>query len=369
MQTLTLFFGFAIVAIAMENFTAQFFHVKTSDAGAKGPQGIQSRKGFISIKYWLRGTTGHEKVIITDGKKIRQVNLTKVDQEFDANNQIITINYINDECCGPDRNVMFTPSQTCKISTGDNIPNYRSNWECDSQPAHCPTIGNTTNNLLSRTQKPDLCRVVAISDTCYDDKCKCDNCKILEDGQLCHPGNYTIEFQIKNQCEGVTFGECSLSNSIILFGPYKVNTIQQCYDDCKGSKDCRFYRYERQTKNCTHLSNQYANLCNIMAGPMDKIATECLFLDNDQTCDAEVEEDCEYDGEVLLPFRPGAIAEPDECQKRCKNHSPDCKYWIHDQARALCILKRETKKTCKVHGGPLQPSYYTCRKNALNQTR
>jgi len=45
MQTFTIFFGFAVIAIAIENFTANFHLVKSNDAGAKVYQENQSRGG------------------------------------------------------------------------------------------------------------------------------------------------------------------------------------------------------------------------------------------------------------------------------------------------------------------------------------
>jgi len=369
MQTFTLFFGFAIVAIAMENLTSKLHFVKTSDVDVKDPQGIQSRiKAKITIKYLLAGTTGKEKVIITDGKMSKQVNLTKDYQELTANNRIITINYINDECCTPDRNVLFTTGLDVEISTGDNIPNYRSNWECSSQPAICPTTRNTTNHttipmhLLSRQQKADLCRVVAKTDTCdgTDAKCKCDNCKILDQGQLCHPGNYTIEFKITNQCKGVTFGECNLDKTEKVMKPFQLPTKERCWQQCKSITKCKFYRYDYKTKLCTLLDNSYAQFCNVQAGPENKRATECLWIDNNQRCDAEIEEDCEYTGELLMEYPSGAIVDANECQELCQSQPEVCKYWIHDTELNLCIHKRDGGKICNVEGGPKAPTFNEC---------
>lgn len=76
MQTLTLFFAFAIVAIAMEKFTAEFLSVKTSDADAKGLPEIISRAN-PGYEFGLRGTSGKEKVIIRDGANKTEATLDK----------------------------------------------------------------------------------------------------------------------------------------------------------------------------------------------------------------------------------------------------------------------------------------------------
>jgi len=78
MQTFTLFFGFAIVAIAMENLTSKLHFVKTSDADAKGPQGIQSRNDGSKKQYTIFGSTGKEKVIITDGNSTQKSDSTRL---------------------------------------------------------------------------------------------------------------------------------------------------------------------------------------------------------------------------------------------------------------------------------------------------
>jgi len=367
MQAFTIFFGLAIVAIAMENFTAKFLFEKTSDAGAKGHQGIQSRQAVDKPKpYTLFGSTGKEKVIITDGNETTEYVLNKTETILHAISSEITINYINDECCNPDRNVMFTTEYPKRISTAHNpFPtDYRKNWNCSSCQGKSMQNAKKRMNLLGRQEKRDRCMYVRQTDdgklTTEDD---CDNCEILEDGQFCQPGNYTVVFKVENQCKDVIFNGCHIPIKQRLGEPTQTGTAERCWNTCNRNRDCMYYKYDRENDLCTLLDNDYRSFCDIMGGPVNTKVTTCLNVDTVE-CDAEMEEDCEYntsDGKDLYRSRQGAITSPNACQGLCEDWAPDCKFWIHDQPNNLCILKREVEKTCKIIGGPKAPAYQDCR--------
>jgi len=353
MQTLTLFFGFAIVAIAMENYTAKLRFEKTSVAGAKGHREIQSRdkKGQ---RYFLRGVTGTETVIIRDGNNTETKTLTKENQEFKAINPRITIEYTNDECCEPeDKNVIFTPDYPIKISTKDNKNNYFENWNC----SRCYTSNSPKSkdqmDLQSRSEKPDLCFKTRLDDDCL-------KCATVKDGQFCYPGNYTIEFKTEGQCDDVTFGECNipvenyLRNETFKDANGKTG-IWYCNKYCTFTADCQYYRYNRQTHNCKLYDSRYKKeYCNIRAAPRDKDASECLKEDSWNKCDSIVDEDCEYDGVLLKDFEEGEIISRRDCYEMCQMR-PDCKYWIFKEQEKYCILKRDGQRTCKVTSGAAMP--------------
>ena len=94
--------------------------------------------------------------------------------------------------------------------------------------------------------------------------------------------------------------------------------------------------------------------------------TDCLGDISHPICDSHVEEDCEYNGELLYRSRPGAVTQPNACQRLCEDGAPDCKYWIFDSSKNLCILKKDGRKTCDVSGGPRTPSYQHCRDISFN---
>jgi len=345
MQAFTIFFGIAIVAIAMENFTAKFLIGKTSDAGAKGDQEFQSRAEGTRMRYWLRGKTGTEKVIIRDGTKIEPLTLKKDDQPFIANNSMITIEFTNDECCDPDKNVLFTPRYKYRVSTKDNdFPtNYLEKWNC----GNCSTSDSRKMDLQSSDQKVDLCHLLR-----KDDVSDCTKCRLVKDGQFCYPGNYTVEFKTENQCEGVTYGGCDNAKNI-LDTEEGVKTAQRCNELCVDYAGCGFYRYDGQKEVCYLLELKYRkDHCNIKAGPVDKTVTACINIDNNKTCDSILHEDCEYNGELLKNLPDGQVLTADNCQHNCELRAPDCKYWIYYIDLARCVLKRSGKKTCSVESGP-----------------
>ena len=86
-----------------------------------------------------------------------------------------------------------------------------------------------------------------------------------------------------------------------------------------------------------------------------------------QICDNLLEEDCEYNGELLYEFRAGAIVGPRICQRQCQIMEPDCKYWIYHSRGNLCILKRDGRRKCNGWGGPKEPSFDFCQNLTMSR--
>jgi len=351
MQTFTIFFGFAIVAIAMENFAANFFHVKSSDAGAKGVQEFQSRdESEIDGKYlyYLHGKTGTETVTIRDGNKTIKKKLGQRDQPFKTSNPKIIIEFTNDECCEPtDKNVLFTPDYPFRISTNDNKNNYFKNWNCSSCSTPNTIDARKQMNLQSRSQKVDMCYETRT--TSVDD---CTKCSLVKNGQFCYPGNYTIEFKTENQCKDVTVGGCDFEHNI-LKAAEPADTDNLCNILCGTYAGCRYWRFDRQKELCHFYKEEYRNLkCNTRAGPWGKKASTCLIQSNNNPCDSVLDEDCEYDGEELANTK-GQVPTADACQYACQVRAKyGCKYWIYHTKEANCILKKSVSKNCTFVSSP-----------------
>jgi len=207
-------------------------------------------------------------------------------------------------------------------------------------------------NLQSRRAKVDNCYQTRTADDC-------SKCSLVKSGQFCYPGNYTIEFKTEGQCDNVTFGECNIPKEEFLGfddtmkdGNGMETGTWKCNKYCEATNRCKYYRYNRQTHNCTLYGSRYrAQYCNIRAAPMEKMVDECVFEDNEKPCDSIVEEDCEYNGKLLRRFEQGDISSSDVCYEMCKLRAPDCKYWIFKQLEKECILKRSGNKTCSVSSG------------------
>jgi len=165
----------------------------------------------------------------------------------------------------------------------------------------------------------------------------------------------------RHPCNDVTFGGCE--NEYVkskILSKKSLQSVQLCNAECYDTFNCTNYRYNKQTKECTLLTNErgeYKPRCNIRAGPVDKTATDCFEEIEGKTCGAHLEEECEYNGEFLTS--EGSIDSADTCQELCEGEA-DCKYWIFNRLESLCILKRDERKTCNVLGGPKEPSYDYC---------
>ena len=94
----------------------------------------------------------------------------------------------------------------------------------------------------------------------------------------------------------------------------------------------------------------------------DIVPDDCEDQISNQICDFHLEEDCDYNGELLEENSPGDIVGADTCQQLCNDRSPrDCMYWIYHKREYLCILKRDGRRTCTARGGPKEPSYDQCK--------
>lgn len=156
-----------------------------------------------------------------------------------------------------------------------------------------------------------------------------------------------------------------------LFFTIRLNDVDKCNSQCEQNSKCNFYRYNRQTQNCTFLTEQdRSGHCKISAGPKDTKDTECLNVENEQECDFLLQEECEYgmenNGDLVIEYPDGAITSADSCQMSCQDDFPDCKYWIFDKKKNLCILRKSEERKCAFVGGPQLPTHYDCRKLSPN---
>jgi len=174
----------------------------------------------------------------------------------------------------------------------------------------------------------------------------------------------------KHPCKDVTFGKCDPNDftNVIVLSKKSMQTVQLCNADCYVMDNCTNYRYDNLTQECILMNGDYreGTSCNIIAGPRDKTRDDCLVQKNKQVCDFHMEEDCEYNGELLLRYPEGAANSPAACQSYCRGRD-NCKYWIYHTLESLCILKRDGNRTCNVVGGPKQPSYDQCKNPSMSR--
>merc|ERR1719430_737856 len=168
---------------------------------------------------------------------------------------------------------------------------------------------------------------------------------------------------VRNPCKDVTFGGCDLIKSKVL-RKISLQTVQLCNEECDNTYKCTTYRFIDQTKECILTTNEkgdYRADCNIIAGPTDMVPSDCLMQIGNQICDFHLEEDCDYNGELLMKPSQGDVGDANTCQEFCKVRSRYCKYWIYHKREDLCILNRDGRRTCTAREGPKEPSYDQCK--------
>ena len=134
----------------------------------------------LEKRFFLHGTSGGESVTIDDGGRNRTFTLTKNKQPFYAIRDKITIYFLNDACCNPDRNVMFTSVHPHLI---------QSNNRTGATKLNCDVCKISWSQVLSMRGIEDRCK--SGMNGKQDD---CDKCLLLRSGQFCWGGSYDITF-------------------------------------------------------------------------------------------------------------------------------------------------------------------------------
>jgi len=164
----------------------------------------------------------------------------------------------------------------------------------------------------------------------------------------------------ENDCEGVTVGECLIPpEDVIQTIPNLFTEVQDCQFYCNALTNCELFRFDGQ--NCTLMTKDYRKDCQVLAGPYDKQIDKCFEIDNKFVCDLFLQEDCEYQGDVLLEPPVGTIADPKECEELCDQFEAiGCKYWKFSNSAKLCSLRTAEDRVCKTWGGPRTPLFDDC---------
>merc|ERR1712126_775186 len=164
----------------------------------------------------------------------------------------------------------------------------------------------------------------------------------------------------EHPCKDVTYGECNLDDDHIkVLSKTSQDTVQLCSAECYDTINCTTYRYNKQSKECTLINDVYRGYCEILGVPVGKSLRDCQAQLGNQACDSHLEEDCEYEGELLYSSPKGSVISAPLCQVECESNN-DCKYWIFNTSEIKCFLKKDGKKTCAVWGGPKEPTYDHC---------
>lgn len=80
-----------------------------------------------------------------------------------------------------------------------------------------------------------------------------------------------------------------------------------------------------------------------------------------EACGRMIEEDCIYDGDVVMDVPDGSISDPLHCQGLCHEFEEmGCQYWIYNKVFRGCSLRTSSKKSCSIQSGPEVPPIADC---------
>jgi len=167
----------------------------------------------------------------------------------------------------------------------------------------------------------------------------------------------------ENDCEGVTVGECTPGEEDEIQTVDIFTDVRDCQFYCGALTNCELFRFNGT--HCTLLTKDYRKDCQVVAGPFDKQIDQCFEIDNKFVCDLFLQEDCGYNGDVLLEPPVGTIADPKECEQLCDQfESLGCKYWVFSNTAKLCSLRLSDNRNCQTWAGPRAPSFDSCQEDS-----
>jgi len=169
-----------------------------------------------------------------------------------------------------------------------------------------------------------------------------------------------LSCQANGDCDDVTVGECFVDPFDVIQTVEIFDDVRDCQFYCNALTNCELFRFNGT--ECTLLTKDYRKDCQVVAGPFDKKIDKCFEIDNKQTCDLFLEENCQYEGKVVLEPPIGTIADPKECEELCLQFSTSigCSYWVYSQTDKKCSLRGDNTKGCSTWAGPRNPSFDEC---------
>lgn len=162
-----------------------------------------------------------------------------------------------------------------------------------------------------------------------------------------------------NDCEDVTVGGCTVDPFDVIQTVDIFTDVRDCQFYCNALTNCALFRFNGT--ECTLLTKDYRKDCQVVAGPFDKQIDKCFEIDDKQTCDLFLQENCDYTGTVILEPPIGTIADPKECEQLCfQFNAIGCTYWVFDQTLKKCSLRGANSKACSTWAGPKSPTFDEC---------
>merc|ERR1711971_735239 len=161
-------------------------------------------------------------------------------------------------------------------------------------------------------------------------------------------------------CKGVTVGDCQLLDEYVIETLSIGISADLCQDICQQKTNCVVFQHSAE--NCTLLTEDYRQDCGTSGGPTRNPFDNCLGIELN-TCDRFLEEECVYNGEVILSEED--IADAKHCQELCELFEDfGCEYWVYkenpEKNHHDCLLLHSDDRECTMTGGPKRPNFIEC---------
>ena len=114
-----------------------------------------------------------------------------------------------------------------------------------------------------------------------------------------------------------------------------------------------------QFKRSFHSLNCITIMCFVATYPQDVVIHTPIKQDK---CETFIDEDCKYQGDVLIKPPPGTTSDGVECQEMCQEFKDiGCKYWVFLREEKSCTLYKSGKRKCSTKRGPYRPRFSRCK--------
>merc|ERR1719167_116613 len=114
----------------------------------------------------------------------------------------------------------------------------------------------------------------------------------------------------ENPCDGMSLGHCDFDDQQVLArNPFD---LERCLAECRMNSECKFWRHNQAmvgtSEECLFLNYNYHTYtmrdCTSFISDIPRDFEECKTVD-DTTCDAILDEECEFSGQRLYALEPG----------------------------------------------------------------
>lgn len=167
---------------------------------------------------------------------------------------------------------------------------------------------------------------------------------------------------LPSECSLFTYGKCQPSQDELVDTyplPESEGAINICQEICQIVEACKYFTYDRNEELCFLYHYRYLDSCDLIGGLAEPSLDTCE-QEFEDSCDSFVNENCEYEGELVL--EKADITDAHACQQLLNTigfvYAAD--YFVYDSVTRFCSFYSGTLMTCYGVNGPDYPDLDTC---------